>query len=401
MNAYRNVYRWVGMMALLVWAVGCASTQLPAENAYFLSAQQKGQLITHGTIQDAAGNWYDVRFVPGYQPAFERMTDYLGESGRDMAEYVSRGKYEAAGEAFRDIFEWSYKESFWRFGLAGSGKAWATNFHSASTSVKTRAFGWWLAYPVAFGASTLESVWRITWGTAGAAGGTLVGAMVPPYAAVDSTVKAAWHTGVDALAIPTVMGAWNTLVAPPLAVLGQKPSPERVDGWWISSSSAPSVTSAFRPGKEDLHLFARWLEDTYTAAAPYQEARDMADQAHAAEKERIYVEYQAARKQADADYQRNLETIRSEQAGLLWERLALLDGAYPLPPQKAALSFLQSPARERLEKILMQNTSLTQCEVSGLINYLYEIRLLQEPPANAPEENTPPGPPPHEAMPVE
>ena len=56
---------------------------------------------------------------------------------------------------------------------------------------------------------------------------------MPGYHLVDSTVRAAWHLGVDTVAIPAAGYAWNTAVAPPMALVGQKPAPQRADGFWV------------------------------------------------------------------------------------------------------------------------------------------------------------------------
>jgi predicted house-cleaning noncanonical NTP pyrophosphatase (MazG superfamily) len=68
---------------------------------------------------------------------------------------------------------------------------------------------------------------------------------------------------VDAILLPTVACTWNTVIAPPMALVGQKPAPSRTDGFWVKQMTAeealkpsPSVDEPINA--KDIEALAVW-----------------------------------------------------------------------------------------------------------------------------------------------
>ena len=68
----------------LVLVLGFAAFAQADDPGYFLSWQQKKQLMGLGRIQDASGTWYDVWICPGYAPPGRYAKDHFFEAGRDF-----------------------------------------------------------------------------------------------------------------------------------------------------------------------------------------------------------------------------------------------------------------------------------------------------------------------------
>lgn len=163
-----------------------------------------------------------------------------------MREYVEADKYKKLGKNSYETLEWSYDDCLYEFGLKGSGRAWKKYFGRAEERVEKRVFGWWLSYPWATMQSCVDNVVRIPASLLGTAGGTGWGVVVvPSYYAVDSGVKAAWNGGVRGALVPVSGWAWNTVASPPLSLVGQMPSEQRVDDFWVRV-----VEEGLEPGRE-------------------------------------------------------------------------------------------------------------------------------------------------------
>jgi hypothetical protein len=211
-----------------------AQAQNTSDSGYFLSLKQKGQLIATGEIKDDQGRRYDIMIVPGYEPPLNSGWKGLKKSGRNLMEFFHAKKYRRLARNSKAALKWSFKDCLWKFTLKGAGKVWKRDFKDAAKTSQIKAFGWWLAYPWAFVRATADNAYRIPAGIIGTAGGTAGGlVLTPAYYMVNSPVKAAWNGGVTGLAVPAVKVAWNTAVAPPMAFLGQKPTPNRVDNFWV------------------------------------------------------------------------------------------------------------------------------------------------------------------------
>ena len=261
-----------------VTAEGDPAEPQPDDPGYFLSLTQKGELIWTGCMQDIAGNWYDIWIVPGYvDPARECRINTV-KTGRDFAEYGHKKKYSDLGEASSDAFEWAYDDCLMDFALKGSKNAWSESWTDAGKRTKQRVFGWWLSYPWAFLESTVSTVVRVPVGAAGTALGTVWGGgVVPVYYGVNSTVKGTLRFGVNAVVLPASACLWNTAAAPVMALVGQKPAPSRVDGFWVQQLSEEVLETARQsqelPSREELEALAEWGGVLVTTATPFQKKR--------------------------------------------------------------------------------------------------------------------------------
>lgn len=296
---------------LMLAALGLmATTAFAADDGYFLSWSQKGQLIGLGRIRDAQGNWYDVRICPGYQDPATSGWRNLKEAGGNLGEYFGGEKYEDCYEESHDCLRWAFTDSFWRFGLKGSGLAWGRHFGHANDAWKHRAFGWWLAYPTALVSSIVEDAGRLVFGTAGLALGTAGGvAVVPAYHLANSSVKAAWNGGVEGCAFPVCGFAWNTVVSPPLSMIGQRPSPERTDGFWVRQV-VPPVPPRPAPTAEDVAHLVWWAQAAARVADQSHERREQIEQTFQARSKALDEERERLKKATEAERQAATEQER-------------------------------------------------------------------------------------------
>jgi hypothetical protein len=269
--------RLVLALGMIIVLSGCSTTPSGEGNAktadtgYFLSWEQKGQLIGSGRIKDAEDNWYDVWVVPGYdEPAQETMT-YLGKTGSAFGEYFGSKKYCDLGDASWDALTWGYDDCLDDFILEGLPKAWGEYWSTAEKRTSKRVFGWWFAYPWALLESVVDPVVRIPVGLCGTVLGTAAGvAIVPTYYAVNSTVEGTWYLTVNAILLPTVACTWNTVIAPPMALIGQKPAPSRTDGFWIKQVTAEEDIKPSDPiTSEDIKALAAWSHLLQTTVPPF------------------------------------------------------------------------------------------------------------------------------------
>lgn len=264
----------------------------PSDSGYFLSWKQKGQLIGKGQIQDEAGVWYDIWIVPGYVAPARDMGIYLRQTGSNFAEYVQKEKYHDLAHHSGDAFDWAYNYCLTDLTVKGVPRAWHRYWSSAGQRTSRRVFGWWFAYPWAFLQGTVDTAVRVPLGLAGTALGTTWGsAVVPAYYAVDSAVAGTWHLTVEAVALPVAGSAWNTVIAPPMALAGQKPSPSRVDGFWVKNLGAQEALAAKKPAiaitPKDIEVLAQWGRALLTATQPSENKRAAIKLQIEAERERL------------------------------------------------------------------------------------------------------------------
>jgi len=257
------------MRLRIVLLIVLAAGALMAEDAgYFLSMSQKGQLIWDGRMEDRDGVWYDVSIVPGYAPPVRYGWRNWKQAGGNLHDYFESKKYKRIKRHSGDALEWAFEDCLVDFAIKGSGEAWKDYFGSARERTKKRVFGWWLSYPWALMQSTVDNVFRIPCGLAGTVIGTGWGlVVVPGYHMLDSAVAATWNGGVEGAVLPAAGLAWNTVVAPPMALVGQKPSPERVDGFWISMVDAEAPRST-APDKDSIAVVAEFGKRLHAELAP-------------------------------------------------------------------------------------------------------------------------------------
>lgn len=272
--------RFVLFFIVLVFVLtGCATLpeqapDIPAsDSGYFLSLKQKGQLVWTGRMQDSKGEWYDIWIVPGYVQPGRRAKTYMRKVGTDFGEYVHKQKYEDLATNSGDAFRWAFKDCLVDFTVKGVPRAWGKYWRRANSRTKQRVFGWWFAYPLAMLEGCVDTVVRIPVGVSGTLLGSAWGTVaVPGYYAVNSSVKGSWHLAVDSLLFPATACAWNTVVSPPLVLVGQKPSPSRADGFWVKPMSEDEVL-ALEPlppaTKEEVEALAQWGLVLQTEAKPF------------------------------------------------------------------------------------------------------------------------------------
>jgi hypothetical protein len=241
-----------------------------------------------------------------------RTWTYLKRSGNDFAEYVQPEKYRDLARNSGDAFEWAYDDCLYKFTVKGVPRAWGNYFDNAQSRSSRRVFGWWLAYPWALLEGTVDTAVRIPVGLAGTVLGTAWGgAVVPGYYLVNSTAKGTWHFAADSVLFPVVGCTWNTVIAPPLALVGQKPAPSRIDGFWVKELTPQDMVQA---RQMDLVVTRKDLEDlTQWGRVLLSESRDYTNQLAVAERQNaleIQALYEKNAKNRERLQQKHAEHIR-------------------------------------------------------------------------------------------
>ena len=150
---------------------------------------------------------------------------------------------------------------------------------------------------------------------------------VPGFYAVNSAVEGIWYGTVDAVVLPTAAAAWNTLIAPPLAFLGQKPAPSRADGFWMKQLG----TDAAAGGKawqgaitaKDIEALAAWGERLVAVTQPYEARR------------------QALQEQVQAEHEAVNRRSREAQAAIRAEQDAAIGAMAPDAAGQAVADYLR------------------------------------------------------------
>ena len=325
------------LRALCLAAVlGLTPSAQADDPGYFLSWHQKKDLLRLGRIQDEAGTWYDIWICPGYVPPASYAREHLNAAGADFHEYIEAHKYHSLKEGSTACFHWALQDCGLGFTVKGIPRAWGDHFTVASARTERRVFGWWLAYPWAFLESSVETAFRGALGTVGTAGGLVSGAaIVPAYHALDSAVAGVWNLGVNTLIIPTVGVTWNTVVGPPLALVGQKPAESRVDGFWVTivaPDHAP-VTRALTP--DEIRLLAQWglllCKETQPLALQQKELDQRASEQEA--------QLRRALQNLRAETAQNRAALQQEKVALIQQVAATNELAAALSSQHATLTY--------------------------------------------------------------
>lgn len=370
--------RWIKGLLGMGFALGLAgcstvggrAPQAAGEDAgYFLSMKQKGQLIGTGRIQDEQGVWYDVWLVPGYVQPAQRAREHLQEGAGNFGEYFQAEKYRKIARHGGDALEWGFEDCLMDTAVRGVPRAWGRHFSAANRRMQTRVFGWWLAYPWALIESSVETVVRVPLGLGGAALGTAWGvAVVPGYYAVNSAVAGTWNAGVEGVLLPTAACVWNTAVAPPLALAGQKPSLDRADGFWVTAltpdqlQNPAAVPAPIQP--EDVSALATWGHRLLATSRPFDERR----QALQIQKR---VEFNALT-QKFRKVEADLRAEEEEGFHALSQNLSLEDrGALDHLQRRAINSTRVSQASDALRQYLQEQGNLSAQEITQMINLLH------------------------------
>lgn len=311
---------------------------------------QRGDLIWAGEMTDSKGRVYNVRILPGYPVPARNAAEAWVAAGGNLHEYVEAQTWKDLGRHMKTSFRWGWKDAFWEFGLEGTGKAWKEHFSDAAKRVKRRTFGWPLAYPWAFLVSTFESAFRIVGGVGGGLGGTVTAAAILP--AVESTwplVKASYHAGVEGVIFPVTAWTWQTVAAPPAALLAAAPSPDRADGLWMRVEVAKAKTPAGPTLPPP--------EPVLAALSSYAQELALLDRDSAPQLQALAV----ARKQALAEVEARFEAQRRQ---VLLERERRLQAWLEVPENRQAVLQL-AMATGTVQELRKASTHLINRLVAG------------------------------------
>lgn len=314
--------RWQYIIGLVL---GMSLATVTRAGDYFLDGTQKGDLILYGRMTGQDGALYDVWVVPGYVPPARNARKGWANAGESLKAYGRAGHYRKLGKTSHQWLRFAGKDLLQEFALAGTGTAWTEALGTASQRVNRRVFGWWFAYPWAVIEASTESLFRTGIGIPGSAL-TAAGSftLVPAAYFVTPAVMSVGYAAVPGTALPLVATTWNTVIAPPLALAGEQPAPERADGFWMKRIKDPS--------EDDIRARlvawqSQWKDDAQLGAM--REALATTDRVHAekiaALRAEIDAEEKSRRSAAEAfDAQRRHVVAKKtvEQAPLLRKELA-------------------------------------------------------------------------------
>lgn len=229
------------IVCFIVWGVMFdAPCLLAAADGYFLSLSQKKQILMTGEIDDAQGNTYDVHICPGYKAPTECAKEHWRLSGESFTLYGSSELYKDMREDSRALARWGVKDCLVTFTMKGVPQDWKHYFSRARKVTEKRVFGWWFAYPWATVQSVTSSSFRIPLGLVGTTLGISGAGVVPVFKIIAPTCEGLTEATMPGTILPLCGYLWNTIITPPLSLLGQKPAPSRVDGFWVSMNENPT-----------------------------------------------------------------------------------------------------------------------------------------------------------------
>lgn len=347
-----------------------------SDDGYFLSMEQKGQLISSGRIRDKNGVWYDIWICPGYVPPYRYAKKYFYKTGWDFGEYAHAEKYKDLARHSKDAYRWAFDDCIHKFIIKGIPNAWETHLQTAGHRTEKRVFGWWFAYPWAVMESTVESVARVPIGLTGTAVGTVWGtAAVPAYYMTNSSAKGIWHFSAQTVAVPAVSMTWNTIISPPMSLFGQKPSLSRVDGFWVKTLTHRQVSDMEASDlqapttRDDIVALEQWGITLETTLDPYaKEYARAADEAREAIR-KIYAE--RGRKQ------KLIAEKESERVDELKKEPGTQQMLKPLRGRGFTASRVNK-SRSEIKTILQENGVTDQKRINRIIHL-----LLKYPPSTA------------------
>ncbi|MFP5440861.1 MAG: hypothetical protein ACLGHJ_05150 [Gammaproteobacteria bacterium] len=233
---FPSLFPRAAALALLLLAAAAS----PAGD-YFLDGAQQRELLMTGLITGRDGARYDVWIVPGYEYPRHQASKGWRSAREELRDYGQRSYYRGIVTTTRKVMRFARRDVIADFAFDGTAGAWRESAQAANERVRRRVFGWWLAWPWALVEASAESVVRVGAGVPGGVGLWAGGAVATPAVmlAWPATMSGAYALG-QGTALPLAAGGWNTVVAPPLALLGQQPSPERADGWWMTRLQDPA-----------------------------------------------------------------------------------------------------------------------------------------------------------------
>jgi hypothetical protein len=209
---------------------------------YFLTLPQKKELILAGQMHDEQQRLYDVWIVTGYVQPAKHIKQGWQKAGESLKDYGHPMLYNDIDKYSNNTWHYGTQDILQQYTFEDSSKAWQTSMATAKKRTQQRVFGWWLAYPWGVFEASVESVLRVVTGLpVGVAVAASAYTVVPVITFVWPSVESVGYATIEGTAYPLVASAWNTVIAPPLAFLGQQPAPERADGFWMKQVDDPSL----------------------------------------------------------------------------------------------------------------------------------------------------------------
>ncbi|HEX6592151.1 MAG TPA: hypothetical protein VF050_09135 [Moraxellaceae bacterium] len=314
---------------------------------YFLHGEQMADLVTEGQITGEDGARYDIWVVPGYKGPGRAVVEGWSGAGRDLAEYGDGRLYGDIADTASSVLRFAGKDTIADFAFKGSATAWSEDLKTAQQRVDRRVFGWWFAYPWAVLEAGTESLFRVA---VGVPGGVLIGAggstVLPAAQWLWPAGKSVYHALGEGTVFPVAAASWNTVVAPPLALLGQQPAPERADGFWMKRMDPQQHDAEFARLQKALEQWRRTLLAAPSVKAVEAEINQR-DKFYEEERRRLLVDLnQRERAEMESLQQRRSEALRQQyettalQSGIDREQLA---GKVRLYGSEPLLKSLQGP----------------------------------------------------------
>lgn len=347
------------------------STVVQAEMLY---PGQMADLIMEGRFTGQDQAQYDVWIVPGYQHAGKTARQGWRAAGSDLAEYGDADHYRNISEVSKSVMRFGGKDMIGDFALSGTHSAWSDAMETAGERVDRRVFGWPLAYPWGVLTATGESALRLIIGVPGGVLVTAGGATVVPVATFFwPAAKSVYHAGVEGTVFPVVSAGWNTLIAPPMALIGQQPTASSADGFWLTRLD-PANSDA------NVNLMRTWAAGWTARLQQAPDVKVVADQ-----RQKALANFNAKREQV-------LKTLREEEAAirnryLLAHEQAVLSAGESMPPEGTERDNLDKVAsrhgREPIVKAL-QDHGISKLEAEKL-----SVQVLGPAGADAVEKTAP------------
>jgi len=329
-------------------SLACVVPVTAQADEYFLDNAQKIELLKYGRITGRDEAQYDIWIVPGYVPPWRYVDRGWSAASDDLAEYGKPDYYDGMVDSTRKVMRFARKDVIREFALRGTRTAWRETAATAQQRVQRRVFGWWFAWPWALLEGSAQSVVRVG---AGLPGGVLLwgggGLLTPAGYMAWPAVMSAGHALGEGTLYPLTVVSWNTVIAPPLALAGQQPAPERADGWWMKRLQDPA--------EADIRALVADWQQHWQAAAGLPAMR----QAQADGATRFQAEYRVLQEQLKAMEAQWAQTRAELDAG--YQRVAVEQALQALPLLREDLAKRgYGPARLQAQREMLRAELVAQ-----------------------------------------
>lgn len=254
------------------------STTVKADG-YFLTAQQKKELILSGQMHDEQQRLYDVWIVTGYVQPVKHIKQGWQKAGESLKDYGRPMLYSNIDKYSNNTWRYGTQDILQQYTFEDSSKAWKKSMATAQKRTQQRVFGWWLAYPWGVFEAGVESMLRVATGLpVGVAVAASAYTVVPVATFAWPSLESVGYATIEGAAYPVVAASWNTIIAPPLALLGQQPAPERADGFWMKQVDDPNLQVVAQTIKDWYKQLAAQQATTMTASVKQQQVEALREQ---------------------------------------------------------------------------------------------------------------------------